>query len=171
MSETYDANRHRRRRDRRVPAVPAHEAGELAGVMTAYSSGIVRTHYSVPAQRRGRAGELGHVQGFQRPALSVIPRPTGPLTLGLSDRGPTGSGVGRGASQHRHAAQARRGRPPPRQGGRAGNPLAATRRYRRDELRIGGGVVDPYLITTGFIRAARRRGAIAQTATASRCHR
>ena len=139
------------------------ERGDIAGGMTARSSGIVRTHYSVPANVEIARASFGMFERFSE-LLDDPDADAGLVVSGYLIVAPPG-----GQSDAVRASIAmQRGL-----GIDAGllDKQAALERHPWLELdgidAIGfeaeAGFADPYLVTTGFVRAARRRGATVRT--------
>ena len=141
------------------------ERGEVAGGMTAHSSGIVRTHYSVPINVRVARASLKMFEGF-RDLLDDAEADAGLVRSGYLIVAPPGlssDAVRASIAMQRHLG------------------VEATLLDRNQALQkhpwlqledidaIGfeaeAGFADPYLVTTGFLRAARRRGATVRTQT------
>jgi glycine/D-amino acid oxidase-like deaminating enzyme len=142
------------------------ERGDIAGGMTAHSSGIVRTHYSVPANVEIARASLGMFERF-RDLLDGDPDADAGLVLSgyliVAPPGPSSDAVRASiAMQRRLGVEAQ-----------LLDKRAALQRHpwlALDDIDAIGfeaeaGVADPYLVTTGFIRAARRRGAMVRTRT------
>ncbi len=143
------------------------ERGEIAGGMTARSSAIVRTHYSVPANVEIARASLGMFERF-RDLLDGDPDADAGLVLSgyliVAPPGPSSDAVRASiAMQRRLGVEAQ-----------LLDSRAALERHpwlALDDIDAIGfeaeaGFADPYLVTTGFIRAARRRGAAVRTSTA-----
>ena len=143
------------------------ERGAIAGGMTAHSSGIVRTHYSVPINVQVARASLAMMQGF-RALLDDDPQ---------ADAGLVRSGYiivappGRSSDAVRHSIA--------HQQALGVEACLLDRRQAIEKhpwLQLDGidaigfeaeaGFADPYLVTTSFVRAARRRGATIRTDTA-----
>jgi glycine/D-amino acid oxidase-like deaminating enzyme len=142
------------------------ERGEVAGGMTAHSSGIVRTHYSVPINVQVARASLGMFEDF-RGLLDDDEADAGLVRSGyiiVAPPGPASDAVRGSIAMQRglgvEAALLDR--------------AEALERHRwlfLDDIDAIGfeaeaGFADPYLVTTGFVRAARRNGATVRTNTA-----
>ena len=142
------------------------ERGELAGGATAQSSGIVRTHYSVAPNVALARASLGMFErfagllddpeadaGLNRSGY-IIMAPPGPASDAVRTSIAMQRGLGIGATML--------------------DPREALERHpwlQLDDVDAIGfeeeaGFADPYLVTTGFARAARRGGATIRTNTA-----
>lgn len=142
------------------------ERGDIAGGMTAYSSGIVRTHYSVPINVQVARASLAMMEGFRGLLDDDAEADAGLVRSGYVIVAPPGAASD--AVRQSIAMQ-------------QGLGVDATLLDRSQALEkhpwlwlddidaIGfeaeAGFADPYLVTTGFIRAARRRGATVRTGT------
>jgi glycine/D-amino acid oxidase-like deaminating enzyme len=136
------------------------DKGEIAGGMTAHSSGIVRTHYSVPINVAVARARLAMFEGF-RALLDDDPEAdAGLVRSGYIIVAPPGaaSDAVRGsiAMQQSLGVEA--------QLLDRAQALAKQPWLHLDDIDAIGfeaeaGFADPYLVTTGFIRAAKRRGA------------
>jgi sarcosine oxidase subunit beta len=141
------------------------ERGEIAGGMTAHSSGIVRTHYSVPANVEVARASLKMFEDFK--GLLDDPEADAGLVVSgyiiVAPPGASSDAVRASISMQR------------RLGVEADllDKKAALERHPWLDLdgidAIGfegeAGFADPYLVTTAFIRAARRLGATVRTQT------
>lgn len=141
------------------------ERGEIAGGTTAYSSGIVRTHYSVPINVQVARASLAMFEDFA--ALLdddeadaglvrsgyIIVAPPGPSSDAVRASIAMQSGLGvEAALLDRQAALAR-------------HPWLHLDDIDAIGFEAEAGFADPYLVTTSFIRAARRHGATVRTNT------
>jgi glycine/D-amino acid oxidase-like deaminating enzyme len=139
------------------------ERGDIAGGMTAHSSGIVRTHYSVPANVEIARASLGMFERFSE-LLDDPEADAGLVVSGYLIVAPPGGS----SDAVRSSIAMQRGL-----GVEAGllDKKAALERHPWLDLdgidAIGfeaeAGFADPYLVTTSYIRAARRRGATVLT--------
>ncbi len=142
------------------------ERGEVAGGTTSRSSGIVRTHYSVPINVRVARASLGMFQRFAElldddeadaglvQSGYMIVAPPGPQSDAVRASIAMQSGLGVGA-RLLDRTQA----------------LALHPWIELDDIDAIGfeaeaGFADPYLTATGFVRAAKRKGATVRTGTA-----
>jgi glycine/D-amino acid oxidase-like deaminating enzyme len=141
------------------------ERGEIASGMTAHSSGIVRTHYSVPTNVEIARASLGMFEHFSE-LLDDPEADAGLVVSGYLIVAPPGGP----SDAVRSSIAMQRGL------GIDADLLdkkAALERHPWLDLdgidAIGfeaeAGFADPYLVTTGYIRAARRRGATVLTNT------
>ena len=143
------------------------ERGQIAGGMTAFSSGIVRTHYSVPINVQVARASLAMLEDF-RALLDDDPEAdAGLVRSGYVIVAPPGS-----------ASDAVRSSIAMQQGlGVEAMLLDRAQALEKhpwlhlDDIDAIGfeaeaGFADPYLVATGFIRAAKRRGATVRTNTA-----
>ena len=142
------------------------ERGEIAGGMTAHSSGIVRTHYSVPINVQVARASLAMFENF-----------CGLLDDDAADAGLVRSGYiivappGAPSDAVRASIVMQRGLGV--EAALLDRPAALERHpwLQLDDIDAIGfeaeaGFADPYLVTTSFIRAARRLGATVRTNTA-----
>jgi sarcosine oxidase, subunit beta len=135
--------------------------------MTAYSSGIVRTHYSVPANVEVARASLAMFENFSD-LLDGDPEADAGLVLSgyliVAPPGPASDAVRASIGMQRwlgvdaHLLD--------RAGALERHPWLQLDDIDAMGFESEAGVADPYLVTTGFIRAARRRGATVQTKTA-----
>ena len=142
------------------------ERGEIAGGMTAYSSGIVRTHYSVAANVEVAQASLGMFERFSE--LLDDPEADAGLVLSgyliVAPPGASSDAVRSSIAMQRSLGV----------DATLLDRKAALERHPWldlegiDAIAFEGeaGFADPYLVTTGFIRAARRLGASVRTNTA-----
>jgi glycine/D-amino acid oxidase-like deaminating enzyme len=142
------------------------ERGDIAGGMTAHSSGIVRTHYSVPINVEVARASLG-MFGHFRELLDDPEADAGLVISGyliVAPPGPSSDAVRASIVMQRRL-------------GVVAELLDAKAALERhpwldlagiDAIGFEGeaGFADPYLVTTSFIRAARRLGATVHTNTA-----
>ena len=141
------------------------ERGEIAGGMTAHSSGIVRTHYSVPANVEIARASLGMFERFSE-LLDDPEADAGLVVSGYLIVAPPG-----GPSEAVRASIAM-------QRGLGVEAELLDRKAALDRhpwLDLDGidaigfeaeaGFADPYLVSTSYIRAARRSGATVRTNT------
>ena len=141
------------------------ERGEVAGGMTAHSSGIVRTHYSVPANVEIARASLGMFERF-RDLLDdpeadaglvisgyLIVAPPGPSSDAVRSSIGMQKGLGVDARLLDRAAALER------------HPWLQLDDIDAIGFEAEAGFADPYLVTTGFLRAARRAGATVRTNT------
>jgi glycine/D-amino acid oxidase-like deaminating enzyme len=136
------------------------ERGEIAGGMTAHSSGIVRTHYSVPANVEIARASLSMFERF-RDLLDGDPDADAGLVLSgymiVAPPGPPSEAVRASiAMQRRLGVEAQL---LDKRAALERHPWLALDDIDAIGFEAEAGVGDPYLVTTGFIRAARRRGA------------
>ena len=139
------------------------ERGDLAGGMTARSSGIVRTHYGVPINVRVARASLAMFEGFREllddPEADsglvrsgyMIVAPPGPSSDAL--RGNIAMQRALGIDTHlldRSEALAR-------------HPWLHLDDIDAIGFEAEAGFADPYLVATGFARAAKRGGALIRT--------
>lgn len=141
------------------------DRGDIAGGMTAHSSGIVRTHYSVPANVEIARASLAMFENFRE--LLDDPEADAGLVLSgyliVAPPGPSSNAVRSSISMQRSLGV----------DAKLLDRAGALERHpwlRLDDIDAIGfeaeaGVADPYLVTTAFIRAARRRGATVRTKT------
>ena len=143
------------------------EKGEIAGGMTAHSSGIVRTHYSVPINVEVARASLAMFEGFRAMLEDDPEADAGLVVSGYIIVAPPGeaSDAVRGsiAMQRSLGVEA--------QLLDRAQALEKHPWLQLDDIDAIGfeaeaGFADPYLVTTGFIRAARRRGAAVRPNTA-----
>jgi len=143
------------------------ERGAIAGGMTAHSSAIVRTHYSVPINVQVARASLAMFENF-RSLLDDDPEADAGLVrsgyLIVAPPGPSSDAVrssiamqrGLGVDAHLlDRAQAR-----------AKHPWLQLDDIDAIGFEAEAGFADPYLVATGFARTARRRGATIRTNTA-----
>lgn len=135
------------------------ERGEVAGGMTAHSSGIVRTHYSVPINVRVARASLAMLQDFA--ALLDDPGADAGLVrsgyLIVAPPGPNSDAVRASvAMQVGHGVDARL---LDRAQALEKHPWLMLDDIDAIGFEAEAGFADPYLVTTGFVRAARRAGA------------
>ena len=143
------------------------ERGEIAGGMTAHSSGIVRTHYSVPANVEIARASLAMFERFRDlcdgdpdadPGLVLsgylIVAPPGPSSdaVRASIAMQRGLGVEAGLLDRKAALER--------------HPWLVLDDIDAIGFEAEAGWADPYLVTTSFLRTARRRGATVRTGTA-----
>lgn len=142
------------------------ERGEVAGGATAQSSGIVRTHYSVPINVQVARASLAMFERFPD-LLADADADAGLVRSGYLIVAPPGA-----ASDAVRASIAMQ-----RSFGVDAELLDKVQAVAKhpwlalDDIDAIGfeaeaGFADPYLVTTGFIRAARRGGATVRTGTA-----
>jgi sarcosine oxidase subunit beta len=143
------------------------ERGEIAGGMTAYSSGIVRTHYSVPINVQVARASLAMFENF-RALLDDDPEADAGLVrsgyLIVAPPGPSSDAV-------RGSIATQRGLGVDAQLLDRAQALTKHPWLQLDDIDAIGfeseaGFADPYLVATGFARAARHRGATILTNTA-----
>ena len=142
------------------------ERGEVAGGMTAHSSGIVRTHYSVPINVRVARASLAMFQDFA--ALLDDPEADAGLVrsgyLIVAPPGPSSDAVRASvAMQVSHGVEAHL---LDRAQALSKHPWLALDDIDAIGFEAEAGFADPYLVTTGFVRAARKRGATVRSNTA-----
>ena len=135
------------------------ERGELAGGMTAHSSGIVRTHYSVPVNVEVARASLAMFEHF--PALLDDPDADAGLVRSgyiiVAPPGPSSDAVrGSIAMQRALGVEARL---LDRTEALARHPWLHLDDIDAIGFEAEAGFADPYLVTTAFARAARRAGA------------
>ena len=141
------------------------ERGEIAGGMTAHSSGIVRTHYSVPINVQVARASLAMFENF-RGLLDDDDADAGLVRSGYIIVAPPGqvsdavrSSIAMQRALGVEAALLDRA-----------EALAKHPWLHLDDIDAIGfeaeaGFADPYLVTTSFIRAARRQGATVRSNT------
>jgi len=145
------------------------ERGDIAGGMTAHSSGIVRTHYSVPANVEIARASLAMFENFRALLDDDAEADAGLVLSGyliVAPPGPASEAVRSSIGMQRSLGV----------DAKLLDRVGALERHpwlQLDDIDAIGfegeaGVADPYLVTTGFIRAARRRGASVRTKTAVR---
>lgn len=142
------------------------DRGELAGGATAQSSGIVRTHYSVAPNVAIARASLRMFQDF--PALLDDDEADAGLVLSgyliVAPPGPQSDAVrGSIAMQRTFGVEAAL---LDRAGALARHPWLQLDDIDAIGFEAEAGFADPYLVTTGFARAARRGGAVIRTNTA-----
>ncbi len=142
------------------------ERGELAGGMTAYSSGVVRTHYSVPINVQVARASFAMFEGFKDLLDGDPEADTGLVRSGyliVAPPGPSSEavrasiGLQRSLGVDAHLLD-------------HGQALAKHPWLQLGDIDAIGfeaeaGFADPYLVTTSFARAARRGGATIRTKT------
>ncbi len=142
------------------------ERHELAGGTTSYSSGIVRTHYSVPINVEVARASLSMLADF-RSLLDDDPEADAGLVrsgyLILAPPGPSSDAVRSSVSGQRglgiEAELLDRAQALER------HPWLRLEDIDAIGFEADAGFADPYLVATGFARAARRRGAAIRTNT------
>jgi glycine/D-amino acid oxidase-like deaminating enzyme len=142
------------------------ERGEIAGGMTAHSSGIVRTHYSVPANVEIARASLAMFERF-RELLDGDPDADAGLVLSgyliVAPPGASSEAVRASiAMQRRLGVEAQL---LDRKAALDHHPWLALDDIEAIGFEAEAGFADPYLVTTSFLRAARRRGATVRTNT------
>ncbi len=142
------------------------ERGEVAGGMTAHSSGIVRTHYSVPINVRVARASLAMFQDFA--AMLDDPEADAGLVrsgyLIVAPPGASSDAVRASvAMQTTHGVEAHL---LDRAQALEKHPWLALDDIDAIGFEAEAGFADPYLVTTGFVRAARRGGATVRSNTA-----
>jgi glycine/D-amino acid oxidase-like deaminating enzyme len=142
------------------------ERGEIAGGMTAYSSGIVRTHYSVATNVEVARASLGMFERFGE-LLDDPEADAGLVVSGYLIVAPPGasSDAVRGsiAMQRSLGVEAAL---LDKKAALGHHPWLNLDGIDAIGFESEAGFADPYLVTTGFIRAARRLGATVRTNTA-----
>lgn len=141
------------------------ERGEIAGGTTARSSGCVRTHYSVPINVQVARASL---RMFERLAelLDDPGADAGLVLSGYMIMAPPGAASD--AVRASIAAQQAHGIPArmiDAQEARARHPWVQLDDIEAIGWEDEAGFADPYLVSTSFARAARRRGAVVRTNT------
>lgn len=143
------------------------ERGDLAGGMTAYSSGIVRTHYSVPINVQVARASLAMLESF-RDLLDGDPEAESGLVrsgyLIVAPPGASSAAVRASVAMQRSLgvdAQLL-----DRKQALAKHPWLHLDDVDAIGFEAEAGFADPYLVTTGFARAAKRGGASIRTRTA-----
>lgn len=143
------------------------ERGDLAGGMTAHSSGIVRTHYSVPINVQVARASLAMFEGF-RDLLDGDPEADAGLVLPgyiiVAPPGPSSEAVRASIGMQRSLGVA--AELLDRSQALARHPWLQLDDIDAIGFEAEAGFADPYLVTTAFIRAARRRGATVRPQTA-----
>ena len=142
------------------------ERGEIAGGMTAFSSGIVRTHYSVPINVEVARASLAMFEDFRalldddpeadaglvRSGYMIV-APAGSASVAVRDSIAMQQGLGVEAMLLDHAQALEK------------HPWLLLDDIDAIGFEAEAGFADPYLVATGFIRAAKRRGATVRTNT------
>lgn len=141
------------------------ERGEIAGGMTAHSSGIVRTHYSVPINVQVARASLAMFEDFKA-LLDDDEADAGLVRSGyiiVAPPGPASGAVRASIAMQRalgvEAALLDRSEALQR------HPWLHLDDIDAIGFEAEAGFADPYLVTTSFIRAARRHGATVRTNT------
>ena len=136
------------------------DKGEIAGGMTAHSSGIVRTHYSVPINVEVARASLAMFDNFRGMLDDDPEADAGLVRSGYIIVAPPGAASD--AVRSSIAMQRSLGV----EAGLLDRAQALEKHpwLHLDDIDAIGfeaeaGFADPYLVTTGFIRAAKRRGA------------
>jgi sarcosine oxidase subunit beta len=142
------------------------EKGEIAGGMTAHSSGIVRTHYSVPINVQVASASLAMFEDF-RALLDDDPEAdAGLVRSGYIIVAPPGASSDAVRSsikmQQSLGVEAQL---LDRAQAQAKHPWLMLDDIDAIGFEAEAGFADPYLVTTAFIRAAKRRGATVRTNT------
>ncbi len=141
------------------------ERGQVAGGATARSSGIVRTHYSVPINVRVARASLGMFERFQE-LLDDEEAACGLVKSGyliVAPPGATSDAVRQSvAMQAGHGVAARM---LDAQQARELHPWLDVADVDAMGYEAEAGFADPYLTTQSFIRAARRGGAVVRQGT------
>jgi len=142
------------------------ERGELAGGATARSSGIVRTHYSVPINVEVARASLAMLENF-RELLGDDEADSGLVRSGYLIVAPPGASAdavrGSIAMQRSLGIDAQL---LDRAQALEKHPWLALDDIDAIGFEAEAGFADPYLVTTGFARAARAAGATVRTNTA-----
>ena len=142
------------------------ERNEIAGGMTAYSSGIVRTHYSVPINVQVARASLAMMEGFRALLDGDPDADAGLVRSGYIIVAPPGASSD--AVRQSIAMQQSLGVEASlldRSQALDKHPWLQLDDIDAIGFEAEAGFADPYLVTTSFIRAARRRGAIVRTGT------
>jgi sarcosine oxidase subunit beta len=141
------------------------ERGTVAGGMTAHSSGIVRTHYSVPINVEVARASLAMFENIKA-LLDDTEADAGLVLSGyliVAPPGPASDAVRRSIAMQRElgidASVLDRGQAMER------HPWLQLDDIDAIGFEAEAGFADPYLVATAFARAARRRGATIRTET------
>jgi glycine/D-amino acid oxidase-like deaminating enzyme len=142
------------------------ERGEVAGGMTAHSSAIVRTHYSVPANVEVARASLAMFERFRDLCDGDPDADAGLVLSGYLIVAPPGSSSD--AVRASIAMQRRLGVEADlldRKAALAKHPWVFLEDIDAIGYEAEAGFADPWLVATSFVRAARRRGATVRTNT------
>lgn len=141
------------------------ERGDVAGGMTAHSSGIVRTHYSVPINVRVARASLAMLEDFAA-LLEDDEADAGLVRSGyviVAPPGPSSDAVRASIAMQRSLGV--EARLLDRHEALARHPWLHLDDIEAIGFEAEAGFADPYLVATGFARAARRAGATLRTRT------
>lgn len=136
------------------------ERGEIAGGMTAHSSGLVRTHYSVPANVEIARASLAMFERFRELCDGDLDADAGLVLSGyliVAPPGPASDAVRASIAMQRGLGV--EALLLDRTAALEHHPWLSLDDIETIGFEAEAGVADPYLVTTSFIRAARRRGA------------
>jgi glycine/D-amino acid oxidase-like deaminating enzyme len=142
------------------------ERGEIAGGMTARSSAIVRTHYSVPSNVEIARASLGMFERFRDLCDGDPDADAGLVLSGYLIVAPPGASSD--AVRASIAMQRRLGVEAHLLDTKAAlerHPWLALDDIEAIGFEAEAGFADPWLVATSFVRAARRRGATVRTGT------